>query len=86
MLRLLTTTLLGLTLVSSGAMLAANGEAEEFVQRRAQILREIGAGVLLVRNSADRGEDEFQGNRDFLYLTGINETEGVLLMAPRGAR
>ncbi|MCZ6671244.1 MAG: Xaa-Pro peptidase family protein [Acidobacteria bacterium] len=86
MLRLLTTTLLGLTLVSSGAMLAANGEAEEFVQRRAQILREIGAGVLLVRNSADRGEVAFQGNRDFLYLTGINETEGVLLMAPRGAR
>ncbi len=49
--------------------------------RRRQLLEDVGAGLILVRGAGAGGV-----NRNFLYLTGIDEPRASLLMAPEGVR
>jgi Xaa-Pro aminopeptidase len=52
-----------------------------FLERRRALMEKLPDGLFLVL-----GESSGRLNQNFLYLTGISETRGALLLAPRGAR
>ena len=62
--------------------------SEEFVRRRRRLMEEAGPGALIILAAAPerlRNGDAFYPYRqdsDFLYLTGLNEPEAVLVLRP----
>lgn len=64
--------------------------AQRYARRRAAVLAQLGDDVMIVPGARERlrnGDSEyaFRQDSDFLYLTGFNEPEAVLVLAPRSA-
>ncbi len=60
----------------------------EFKRRRAQLMKMIGAGsIAIVSSSSEKSRNSdvtfpFRQDSDFLYLTGFNEPQAVLILIP----
>jgi Xaa-Pro aminopeptidase len=65
---------------------------KEYQQRRAAVMAKMDSGsiaVFLANDHNNRNGDtdyKFRQNDNFLYLTGCNETNGTLILAPNGIR
>jgi Xaa-Pro aminopeptidase len=69
---------------------AADWSSEEFVQRRARMLKQLDTTSVVVMRAGDpksRSNDvsfKYRQESNFLYLTGINAPGACLLLSPRG--
>ncbi|HXP93716.1 MAG TPA: aminopeptidase P N-terminal domain-containing protein [Candidatus Binatia bacterium] len=59
-----------------------------FKQRRARFAEQIGSGIAIVPAAVERTRNadthyEFRQDSDFFYLTGFNEPDAVLILAPQ---
>jgi Xaa-Pro aminopeptidase len=60
---------------------------EEFAERRARVMREIGDGIAIVRGTAERPDStRFRQNNQFYYLTGVEVPRAILLIDGRDRR
>jgi Xaa-Pro aminopeptidase len=59
--------------------------ASVFKARRERLMKELGPGVAILYAKGDEDRDGFKSSPDFYYLTGVDEAEAVLVLAP-GAR
>ena len=55
-------------------------EKKEFALRRQRLLKEIGGAVALIFAGESAGHAKFQPDANFLYLTGIDNEPGAVLM------
>jgi Xaa-Pro aminopeptidase len=57
---------------------------EEFAERRARVMKEIGDGVAIVRGTTERLDSvKFRQNNQFYYLTGVTVPRAILLIDGR---
>lgn len=60
---------------------------EEFAERRARVMREIGDGIAILRGAAERPDSQkFRQNNQFFYLTGVAVPRAILLIDGRAKR
>lgn len=60
---------------------------EEFAERRARVMKEIGDGIAILRGTAERPDStKFRQNNQFYYLTGVEVPRGILLIDGRAKR
>src|SRR5512134_3214278 len=60
---------------------------EEFAERRARVMREIGEGVAILRGTAERPDStKFRQNNQFYYLTGVEVPRAILMIDGRAKR
>jgi Xaa-Pro aminopeptidase len=60
---------------------------EEFAERRARVMKEIGDGIAIVRGSAETPNAlKFRQNNQFYYLTGVEVPRAILLIDGRARR
>ncbi|HEX6313434.1 MAG TPA: aminopeptidase P N-terminal domain-containing protein, partial [Gemmatimonadaceae bacterium] len=60
---------------------------EEFAERRARVMKEIGDGIAVLRGTAERPDStKFRQNNQFYYLTGVEVPRAILLIDGRAKR
>jgi Xaa-Pro aminopeptidase len=60
---------------------------EEFAQRRARVMEQIGDGVAILQGTTERpGEQPLRQSNQFFYLTGVIEPRAILLLDGRAKR
>src|SRR5881394_2344004 len=67
-------------------MLIEPGQTEEpsvYRARRDAVMKEIGDGVAVVFAKGREDGDGFRQSSDFFFLTGVNEPDAVLVLAPK---
>lgn len=56
--------------------------ASVFKARRERLMKELGPGVAILYAQGEEGRDGFKSSPDFYYLTGVDESDAVLVLAP----
>ena len=60
---------------------------EEFAERRARLMKEIGDGVAVIQGAVETGNSlKFRQNNQFYYLTGVEVPRAILLVDGRAKR
>ena len=65
--------------------LAQEISTTEYRERRERLMKELDGGVFVIRNRPVPEEPD-KPNSDFFYLTGIEGSEPILVLAPEGVR
>ena len=53
-----------------------------FKARRERLMKQIGPGVAVLYSKGEEDRDGFKSHPDFYYLTGVDEEDAVLVLAP----
>jgi Xaa-Pro aminopeptidase len=56
---------------------------EEFAQRRARVMAQVGDGVVLIQGAIESGYLKFRQNNQFFYLTGVEVPRAILAIDGR---
>ena len=74
------------SIVSLSTALFAQGPAplgpEVFKQRRQVLLDSLGEGTAILYAGGEHGEAGFRSSANFYYLTGLDEPDAILVLAP----
>ena len=73
-------------LLLSALVFCANLGADEstvFARRRQMLMDAVQEGIILIPSQLKAGQN-FEDNKDFIYLTGLQEPEAVLYLNPQG--
>ena len=60
--------------------------ATVYRERRERVMKEMGSGIAVLYARGEEDRDGYRQDSDFYYLTGINDPESVLVLAPEQRR
>ena len=60
--------------------------ATVYRERRERVMKEMGSGIAVLYARGEEDRDGYRQDSDFYYLTGINDPESVLVLAPEHRR
>ena len=75
------------TAVSAQPLFTDSLPKEEFAERRARLMQQIGDGVAIIQGTAETGNSlKFRQNNQFYYLTGVEVPRALLIVDGRAKR
>jgi Xaa-Pro aminopeptidase len=75
------------TAVSAQPLFTDSLPKEEFAERRARLMQQIGDGVAIIQGTTETGNSlTFRQNNQFYYLTGVEVPRALLIVDGRAKR